>query len=106
MTDLTPQPPSLKGKGETSSVLPSYFRGGTGGECFDSDLVLNHNLSSMSCRTISFFYDNDAPEFFNTVSKGAACENYGSLVFCGGVNQKSPKGWNYYRKKLCRVPKP
>jgi len=30
-THLTPRPPSLKGKGETSSVLPSPFRGGAGG---------------------------------------------------------------------------
>jgi len=30
-THLTPRPPSLKGKGETSSVLPSPFRGGVGG---------------------------------------------------------------------------
>ncbi|GEM_PF-2906967 len=30
-THLTPRTPSLKGKGETSSALPSPFRGGSGG---------------------------------------------------------------------------
>jgi len=51
-THLTPRPPSLKGKGETSSVLPSPFRGGVGGGvspllsgegpgegCFDSESI-------------------------------------------------------------------
>jgi CHAT domain-containing protein/Tfp pilus assembly protein PilF len=53
LTDLTPQPPSLSGKGEQDK-LPSPLRRGVGGEVNYQPLVVNHEIISLpSASTIA-----------------------------------------------------
>ncbi|MBN3905924.1 MAG: CHAT domain-containing protein [Nostoc sp. NMS1] len=53
LTDLTPQPPSLSGKGEQDK-LPSPHRRGVGGEVNYQPLVVNHEIISLpSASTIA-----------------------------------------------------
>jgi CHAT domain-containing protein/Tfp pilus assembly protein PilF len=53
LTDLTPQPPSLRGKGEQDK-LPSPLRRGVGGEVNYQPLVVNHEIISLpSASTIA-----------------------------------------------------
>jgi CHAT domain-containing protein len=45
LNDLTPQPPSLRGKGE-KDLLPSPHRGGVGGEVYQP-LIVNHEIVNL-----------------------------------------------------------
>ncbi|NEU75518.1 tetratricopeptide repeat protein, partial [Hassallia byssoidea VB512170] len=45
LNDLTPQPPSLQGKGE-KDLLPSPHRGGVGGEVYQP-LIVNHEIVNL-----------------------------------------------------------
>ncbi|MCV3216430.1 CHAT domain-containing protein [Plectonema radiosum NIES-515] len=46
LNDLTPQPPSLQGKGEQDK-LPSPHRGGVGGEVSYQPLIVNHEIVNL-----------------------------------------------------------